>query len=261
MASKVRLEQRQRQREEMSYDGTPEKAHPNTRRRTKPPTPQRSSQSPTEERQWQAEMEVQESFWSVRERTVIAKMEGYLGRSQEMRVACRELEHLMGPDDSEVDLMYIWMQAIRRGSSMFEFSSTSGSEHLVASRNQRVKCQEQNVALQKRLQKNARKDVDKGDFCWTEAAARLARRMLKYLEDSESTKVRVRELEDQVLYPNESVSNIVHIVRRLKNEKRQNLFQIFMQGQEEIFVASKARWDAQLRGLVELTRLCRKGEK
>ena len=57
----------------MSYDGTPVKAPPNTRRRMMPPTPQQSSLSSFEERQWQAEMEVQESFWSARERMVIAK--------------------------------------------------------------------------------------------------------------------------------------------------------------------------------------------
>ena len=43
-------------REEMSYEGTPVKAPPNTRRRMVPPTPQQSSHSSTEERQWQAEM-------------------------------------------------------------------------------------------------------------------------------------------------------------------------------------------------------------
>ena len=39
VASKVRLEQRQRPREEMGYEGTPVKAPPNIRRRVMPPTP------------------------------------------------------------------------------------------------------------------------------------------------------------------------------------------------------------------------------
>ena len=49
VASKVRQEQRETGRE-TSYEGTPVKAPPNTRRRMMPPTP------PAEERQWQAEM-------------------------------------------------------------------------------------------------------------------------------------------------------------------------------------------------------------
>ena len=62
-------------RGEMSHAVTPVKARPNTRRRMMPPTPQQSSHSSTDERQWQAEMEVQGSIWSARERTVIAMME------------------------------------------------------------------------------------------------------------------------------------------------------------------------------------------
>ena len=44
-------------RGEMSYEGTPVKAPPNTRRRMMPPMPQQSSHSSTDETQWQAEME------------------------------------------------------------------------------------------------------------------------------------------------------------------------------------------------------------
>ena len=47
-------------------------------------------------------MEVQESFWSARERTVIAKIESNLDKIDDVRVAFRELEHLVGPEDSEV---------------------------------------------------------------------------------------------------------------------------------------------------------------
>ena len=42
----------------------------------------------------------------------------------------------------------------------------------------------------------------------------------------------------------------------MKNEQSQNVFQIFRQGEDEILIASKARWDAHLRGLVELEMLC-----
>ena len=75
--------------------------------------------------------------------------------------------------------------------------------------------------------------------------------MLKYLEDSESTTVGIRELEEKVLFPSESGSNVVRIARQAKKEKSQNLFQIFRQGEDEVLIASNSRWDAQLRGLVE----------
>ena len=64
-------------RGEMSYEGTPVEALPNTKRRMMPPTPQQTSHSSTGERQWQAEMECKEVF-GVRERTVIAMMKNYL---------------------------------------------------------------------------------------------------------------------------------------------------------------------------------------
>ena len=51
----------------------------------------------------------------------------------------------------------------------------------MASRNFSVKYQEQKIRQQERLQRRARKDGDKGDFCWYEAGERLTRRMLKYL--------------------------------------------------------------------------------
>ena len=105
------------------------------RRRIMPPTPQQSSHSSTEGRQWRAEMEVQESFWSARKRTVIAKKESYLDKSDELRVEFRELEHLIGPEDSEVNLMYILTKATRRSNRLFQIFITSGSDHLVASRN------------------------------------------------------------------------------------------------------------------------------
>ena len=71
-------------RGEMSYRGTPVKALPNTRRTMMPPTPQQSSHSSMDEREWQAETEVQGSIWSARERTVLAMMENYLDKSDEL---------------------------------------------------------------------------------------------------------------------------------------------------------------------------------
>ena len=126
--------------EEMSYEGTPVKAPPTTRRRMTPPTPQQSSQSWNEDTQWQTEMEVQGSSWSARERTVVARMEKYLNDSDCMKLEIEELELLLGPEDSEFNLRYILTHACRRGCRIFEiFSTKETSEHLVASK---VRCDE-----------------------------------------------------------------------------------------------------------------------
>ena len=40
------------------------------------------------------------------------------------------------------------------------------------------------------------------------------------------------------------------------NEDSQNIFEIFWQGEEKVCIASLARWNAQLKGLVELEKRC-----
>ena len=74
--------------------------------------------------QWQAEMEVQGSSWSVRERKAIAKKEDYLNKHDSVKVEVEELELMMSPEDSEVHLRKILMNASRRSSNIFEILST-----------------------------------------------------------------------------------------------------------------------------------------
>ena len=76
----------------MSYEGTPVEAPASTRRRMMPPTPQQISHSSTDERQWQSDLEAQLSIWSTRERTVIARMENYLDKSDDVKVEIEELK-------------------------------------------------------------------------------------------------------------------------------------------------------------------------
>ena len=47
-----------------------------------------------------------EHQWKARDRTSVAHMEQYLNESEKMEVEIEELEHLLGPEDSEVDLRY-----------------------------------------------------------------------------------------------------------------------------------------------------------
>ena len=111
-------------------------------------------------------------------------------------------------------------------------------------------------AQEERSQRSVQDDNDTGDLCWTDTSEGIARRLLKFFEDSEAAKVSIRELEEQVLFPNESRINTVRIARQARNDRRKNLFQIFRQGENEVLIAGKARWDAQLKGLIELERRC-----
>ena len=83
---------------EMSYEVTPVKAPPSTRRRMMPPTPQQFSRSSTDERQWQADLEAQRSIWSTRERMVISGLENYLEKSDDMKSEIEELELPVDPE-------------------------------------------------------------------------------------------------------------------------------------------------------------------
>ena len=138
---------------EMGYKGSPVKAPPNTRRWIMSPAPQQISFSSTDESQWQADLEEQPSIWSIRERRVIAAIENYLDKSEDMKVEIGPLEVLMDHDVSEVFLRYILAHARRRGSRIFEiFSTKEKADHLVASRNRWLEHQGKRVALQERWQ-------------------------------------------------------------------------------------------------------------
>ena len=82
--------------------------------------------------------------------------------------------------------------------------------------------------------------------------------MLKYPEDSDDVKVGVTELQEQLEVSEETVCiSITQVAQQAMNENGQKIFDIFGQGEEEVCIASLARWDAQLKGLVELERRCR----
>ena len=65
------------------------------------------------------------------------------------------------------------------------------------------------------------------------ALSRSAKRMLRYLEDSEDLKLGVTELQEQL-----------------------GISEIFRQGEEDVCIASLARWNAHLKGLVESEKRC-----
>ena len=190
-----------------------------------PPTPQQSSHSSLEAMQWQTEMEVQGSSWNARERTVIAKMEQYLNESDCMKLEIEELELLLGPEDSEVNLRYILRNASRRGGRIFEiFNSKEKSEHLVASKVRWDERQRLKVAQEERARRDVQEVDDEVDHNWIAACEWTTEKMLKYLEDSEVMKVSTRELKEQVLAPDESSVNMVRIARQARSEKGRSCF-------------------------------------
>ena len=91
---------------------------------------------------------------------------------------------------------------------------------------------------------------------WRTAYENAAREMLKYLEDNEDVKVDLGELKEQLETPEEAGISIMQIAKQTRNERCPKLFQIFRQGENEVYIVSVARWDTQLKGLVELERRC-----
>ena len=84
----------------------------------------------------------------------------------------------------------------------------------------------------------------------------MAKRMLGYLEDSEDLKVGISELKEQ-LETTEGTCFIMQIAQQARNEKGQKIFDIFRQGEEEVCIASLARWNTQLKSQAELERQCK----
>ena len=100
-----------------------------------PSTPQQSSHSSCEELVTDRKWTYKEAAGVSAERKVIAKMEDYLNQHDNVKVEVEELELMMSPEDPEVNLRYVLMNASRRGRNIFEILSTKGRrEHFVASK-------------------------------------------------------------------------------------------------------------------------------
>ena len=80
--------------EEVRFDGSQVKALPLSRRRIMPPTPRQNSHSSLEGEQ--GHFEVEDQIWSVRYRTVIARMKQYLEENKSWKVGVEELESFAG---------------------------------------------------------------------------------------------------------------------------------------------------------------------
>ena len=91
---------------------------------------------------------------------------------------------------------------------------------------------------------------------WVAANEDTAKKMMKYLEGSEDLKVSLGELKEQLESPQGAGDSVKQIAKQARHERGKKLFQMFRQEEKEVYIASLARWNTQLKGLVELERLC-----
>ena len=61
---------------------------------------------------------------------------------------------------------------------------------------------------------------------------------------------------DQLKKPEEAGFSIMQIAKQARTEKGHKIVEFFRQGENEVYIASLARWDTQLKGLAELGRRC-----
>ena len=182
-------------------------------------------------------------------------MEKYLNESDCIKLAMLEL--LLGSADSEVNLGHILRTASRGGCRTLEIlSSKEKSERSVASKVRWDERQRPKAVQEERARRDVQEVDEEVDQNWTAACEWIAKKMLKYFEGSEVLKVSTRDLKEQVLSPDESSVRKVRIARQASSEESEKFFQIFRQGANEVLIASMARWEEHLEGLVVLERHC-----
>ena len=128
------------------------------------------------------EMEYEgEHRWTARDRTFIERMEQWLNGNDNMRVEIEELEFLLGPEDSEVDLKHILRSARRnKCGRIYEiFSSKGQSEFLAASRSAMGRASKGAEEESRRKAQEVDYEVNQN---WTAVHQSIARRMLSYLD-------------------------------------------------------------------------------
>ena len=74
-----------------------------------------------------------------------------------------------------------------------------------------------------------------------------AKRMLKYSEDSDDLKVGLSELKEQLGTPEEAGFSVMRSAKQAGKEGGQKLFLDFRQGENEVYIASLARRNTQLK--------------
>ena len=113
------------------------------------------------------------------------------------------------------------------------------SEHIVASKVRWEERQRQRVVRDERARRSVQDVDDKGDFCWTEACEGITR------EKESIWRTAMSRNSAQENWRNKSCPQTsrggVRIARQARHVKKQNLFQVFRQGENEVHIASQAR--------------------
>ena len=73
----------------------------------------------------------------------------------------------------------------------------------------------------------------------------LAKGMLRYLDNCDNVKVGITDLKEGGEVPLQFGITILQVAQQAMNENGQKSFEIFWQGEEEVCIASWARWEAQ----------------
>ena len=91
---------------------------------------------------------------------------------------------------------------------------------------------------------------------WSTDCQERAKKVLRYLDESETLQVNLKRVREQLGPSEEADQYILQIARRARNERGKKLFQIFMSEDDEVHLACLARWDAQMKGLAMVQKLC-----
>ena len=141
-------------------------------------------------------------------------MEQYVNNSECIKLDIDEVDYYsLGPEYSDVDVKRIL-------------------EHKVASKMRWDDCQRQ-----RKPQGQEREEEDKRK--WFAAYEDTAKKMLKYLEDSEDSKVSFRKLKEQLESVEEAGISIMQIAKQARNERGQKLFQIFRREENEVSMSKR----------------------
>ena len=156
----------------------------------------------------------------------------------------------LGPEYSDIDVKHILRNATREGRTIFEIFSVKGKgEHLVASKMRWDECPRLRRPQDERMPKESRgSEEDRDKQVWAVDHEDRAKRMLRYVENSEALKVSLSELKEQLESLEGAEEIILKIAKQEINGKGGKPFQILRQEENEKYIASGARWDAQLEG-------------
>ena len=83
-----------------------------------------------------------------------------------------------------------------------------------------------------------------------------AKEMLRHIDNSDDVKVGITELQERLEVLVQIGISIQQVAQQARSENGQKIFEVFWQDEEELCIASWARWEAQWKGLVELERKC-----